>query len=179
MAATIGNFSSGDVLTAAQMNTLGLEWLDDQTFSGYGGVESNVLSGDFTTYFVSFFGYLTSGASGIYLRFMRSGSELTGTGYNFAATQTNFSTGAVGAINATGSTNIRLGGINTSGSMTSMFITLGQGNRAYITHQSIYGSSYAYNGSGQYYDGTAVDGLKIYRTSNLAKLKMRVYGLRN
>ncbi len=182
MAATIGNFASGDVLTAAQMNTLGLEFLDDQTFSGYGGVVSNSLNkSDFATYFVSFYGKLNTGASATYLRFMHNGSEVSGANYNYSASYANFTGGTPGVVSSTSSTNIRIGGVNTSGTMTSMWISLGYDNRAGVTWQGFYGNLSSWAGSGWFRDGgvTSPDGLKIYRTANQADFRMRVYGLRS
>lgn len=179
MAATIGNFSSGDVLTAAQMNTLGFEFLDDQTFSGYGGVSSDVLSSDFDTYFVSFYGKLVTSVSGLYLRFRRGGSELSSSNYEYSSAFNQFSNGTIGSNYGSAVTNMRIGGVSSTGGMVSMFITLGYDNRAMATWQTFYGGNASYNGAGQFHDGTAVDGFKIYRTSNNATLRVRVYGLRN
>lgn len=179
MAATIGNFASGDVLTAAQMNTLGLEFLDDQEFNGYGGVASNVLSGDFSQYMVSFYGKLGTSSSALYWRFQRGGSELSTSNYNYSTTYSNMTGGAPGNLYSTNSSNIRLGAIDTNGAMLNAFITLGYNNRAMVTFQSMYGKVAQYVGAGQFYDGTAVTGFKIYRTANLTDMRVKVYGLRN
>ena len=122
MAATIGNFSSGDVLTAAQMNTLGLEFLDDQTFTGFGGVVSDVLSSDFTHYMVQWFG-TNANTSALSLQFRRSGSQITTNNYNYGTNGVTFNTSAA-FTNAAQNTNIfRLGTIATGHSFMSMFLT--------------------------------------------------------
>lgn len=179
MPATIGNFASGDVLTAAEMNTLGLEFLDDQEFNGYGGVASNVLSSAFSQYMVSFYGKLGTSWSVLYWRFQRSGSELTTSNYNYSTTYSNMTGGSPGNLYNTSGSTIRVGSIDTNGAMLNAFITLGHDNRAMVTYQTMYGKVAQYVGAGQFHDGTAVTGFKIYRTANVTNMRVRVYGLRN
>jgi len=178
MAATIGNFSSGDVLTAAQMDTLGLEFLDDQTFTGYGGVSSDVLSSDFTHYMVQWFG-TNANISAVSLQFRRSGSQITTNNYNYGTNGVTFSTSAA-FTNAAQNTNIfRLGSVSTGGSFMSMFLTLGYDNVAMATWQLNVQNLETWQGSGHFDDGSAVTGWRIARSSGLTTMRMRVYGLRN
>ena len=178
MAATIGNFSSGDVLTAAQMNTLGLEFLDDQTFTGFGGVSSDVLSSDFTHYMVQWFG-TNANVSAISLQFRRSGSQITTNNYNYGTNGVTFNTSAA-FTNAAQNTNIfRLGTIDTGHSFMSMFLTLNAGNAVNATWQYSYHNLQTFQGTGYFDDGSAVTGLRIARSSGSTTMRMRVYGLRN
>lgn len=179
MTATIGNFASGDVLTAAQMNTLGLEFLDDQAFTGYGGVSSDVLSADFANYLVLFYGKLDTGPSALYLRFRRGGSDISTANYNYSYSYANFTGGTPGNVHSTSSTNMRVGGVTADGSMMSMYISLGYNDRAGVTFQGFYGNYSSSAGSGYFHDNSAVTGFSIYRTANQATFRMKVYGLRN
>jgi hypothetical protein len=178
MAATIGNFSSNDVLTAAQMNTVGLEFLDDQTFTGYGGVASDVLSSDFTHYMVQWTG-TNANTSAISLQFRRSGSEITTNDYDYGANGVTFSTGAAFTAAAQNTNIWRVGSVSTGHSFMSMFLTLNSGNAVNATWQYNRQGSETWQGTGYFSDGSAVTGLRIARSSGSTTMRMRVYGLRN
>lgn len=178
MAATIGNFSSGDVLTAAQMNTLGLEFLDDQTFTGYGGVSSDVLSSDFTHYMVQWLG-TNANLSATLLRFRRSSSDITTSSYAYGSNGVTYSSSAAFTNASASATSIRVGSVDTGKSMMSMFITLNTSNVANVTWQYGFEDVQTWNGAGRFSDGSAVTGFSILRSSGSTTMRVRVYGFRN
>lgn len=177
MAATIGNFASGDVLTAAQMNIMGCEYVGTYTFSGYGGIVCDDM-GDFTNYMVQWYGYVNTSSSGLYLRFRKGGTEIAGSGYDYGALDVSYSTGSLGSLNSVNSSNIRLGSIQTAGSGVTMFISQIVNGRQHVAWSQGFGDSASYQGTATHYDSSYVnpDGFIIYRTANLATMEMRVYG---
>lgn len=177
MAATIGNFSSGDVLTAAEMNTLGMEYVGVYTFSGYGGIVIGGLD-DFRRIRVFLNCYLTAGTSGVYLRFKDGGTELSGADYNYAAQATAMSSGSTATLNATSSANIRVGSIASVHSYYIIDVAKGYyGPRTSVMWSGNYGTAEYWHGAGTYYNAAAdPDELYIYRTANLANMAANVYG---
>jgi hypothetical protein len=177
MAATIGNFSSGDVLTAAQMNKMGCEYVGTYTFSGYGGIVCDDI-GDFTNYMVQWYGYLNTGSSALYLRFRKGGTEIAGSGYSYGALDVGYSSGSLGSLYNVNVSNIRVGSIQTAGSGVTMFISQIEDGRQHVAWMEGYGSSASYQGTATHYDASYLnpDGFIIYRSANLATMEMRVYG---
>jgi len=161
-------------------DAMGLVLLDDKTFTGYGGISSDVLNANnYLSYLVVFDGFLDTGASGLYMRYRRSGSDITTNNYEYSFVTVTFSSGTIGSANSSASTNMRLGGVTPTGGHLSMTITLSTGNRAMANWQNVYGGQNSASGGGNFYDGSAVTGFTIYRTANLAGFKLRVYGLTN
>jgi hypothetical protein len=178
MAATIGNFSSGNVLTAAQMNTLGLEFLDDQTFTGFGGVSSDVLSSDFSHYMVQFVG-TNANSTSLSLRFRRSSADITTSNYDHGSNIVTYSTGTASTSAGINGSLIRIGSLNTGHSFVSMFVTLNSGNAVNVTWQHNHQDQQTWQGAGHFSDGSAVTGLSLFRSSGSTTMRMRVYGFRN
>lgn len=177
MAATIGNFSSGDVLTAAQMNTFGMEYVGFYTFTGYGGIVIGGL-GDFRRIRVFLNCYINAGTSGLYLRFLDGGAQLSGSNYNYAAQATGMSSGSTSTLNATSSTNVRVGSIASTHSSYVIDVYKGYyGPRTSVMWSGNYGTAEYWRGAGTYYNAAAdPDELYIYRTANLANMAAQVYG---
>jgi len=176
MAATIGNFSSGDVLTAAEMNTLGVEYLGQYTFSGFGGVSMQGILADFNRVKIVWYGYLSSGTSGLYLRLLDGTTEMTSV-YPYAGTAINMSTGSQFISYAPSNTYCRIGSIQTTGSTFFIDINKDTDGRFGIAWNGHYGTAETWTGASTFYNASFdPDGVKIYRTSNNATMRAEVYG---
>ena len=186
---TYPTFASGDVLTASDMNAVGL-WLINETIVTGGTATSisfnNVFSSSYANYHILLDNFYTSaGAVGLNLRMRVGGADATGANYNsiqqgltMAAAASNF-TGAAATTASAGLYNSSTT-IGLSSARWDVFAP-NLAERTYAQIQSImYDSAFiARHGMWQHDLATAYDGFTLICTNNITSIRVRIYGYKD
>lgn len=183
------SFASGDVLTATDMNAVGL-WLINETIVTSGTATSisfnNVFSSSYANYKVLIDNFYTSaGPVGLNLRMRVGGADATGANYN-SIVQGLTMAGAASTFTSGSATEASAGPYNSS---TTIGLSSARwdvfapnlAERTYAQIQAILydGQWIARHGMWQHDLATAYDGFTLRCTNNITSIRVRIYGYKD
>jgi hypothetical protein len=178
--ATPPNFTAGAVLTAAQMNAVGLWLLGTYTSTAGSGTIScpNSLPTDYDTYRIIIYGGSTSTTCNILFQF----DNLTASGYYSAANATSFATAAVLTANASNTASwdrVAQGTTTVTAGVADIYAT--NDNKWFVANTAVGSTTGSAGVSGGYQTSTtAVTGFNLLTSTGTfnANVTVKVYGYR-
>jgi hypothetical protein len=181
--ATPPDFTTGAVLTAAQMNAVGL-WLVGSTSFGPTATSAeldNVFTSDFQTYEIHWI-IFPSTAVNMFMQ-MRTGGANNATA-NYSSQKSSFSTTTVATARTTGQTSFSPADIyNTSDANTGKITVFRPKETARTTFiataQTSFGDTISWQATGQFGATTAFDGFRFFTSGGTFSGNMKVYGYRD
>ena len=175
----VPDFSPGEVLTAAAMDSIGLWKIGVFTLSGSETNCDNIFSSDYTNYRVVLNSVGISAAGDLQMQLRTVASAATGNDYNFTYAGTNFS--AVSAVTSSPNANrVRVGFFdgNLSGGVSMDIYGPALAQRTSSTLQSLQPNIQQWSGGFYHNLTTAYTGLRFFSTTTMTGT-VCVYGYRD
>jgi hypothetical protein len=179
--ATPPDFTAGAILTAAQMNTVGMWEVSQIDFTGaITATVNNVFTSDFENYRVVINGFTGSVASANWQIVLRAAGSNNTAGYSGGYNFTTFA-GVTGAYNDNNAAGWNLSFVSSTGATSSYVIDFIRPQVAASTniHFQGLGPDSQRSGSGTHSNAGQFDGFQIIAASGTIAGRIRVYGYRN
>jgi hypothetical protein len=178
---TFPSFSAGEVLTATDMNAVGLWLVTSRTSTGATQQFNNVFTSDYRNYKIIITTSANSSSVDVTARMRVGGVDTAGTGYSTGGYRAQWSaSGAVSALYDIGTSSFFMGRLDNTLAFGMCSVELFNPQNAQITsfNSQFMDNSFLGNRIGRLADTTQYDGISIFLSATWAGT-ISIYGYRN